>query len=77
MACSTVLLQCCLGCPCHSSFVAALLASVSENPKIKDFVSYGWSEDFDLCNGPQSAETFWTGIECLDPILRPGVISKM
>lgn len=55
----------------------ALLRAVAENPRMKELLGSGWESTFELCNGAPSGETFWTGVECLDPYNRPGVVSKM
>lgn len=69
----------CRGCCCCCLLLpaAALLAALSENPGMKEFLTYGWEPQSELCNGPQSIETLWTGIECVDPEARPGRVSKM
>lgn len=44
---------------------------------MKDLFNSGWTQEAELCNGAPTAEAYWTGVECLDPIARPGVVGKM
>jgi hypothetical protein len=55
----------------------ALLRSLSENPGMKTSLSSGWEATWELCVGAPSSETFWTGIECLDYVNKPGVVGQM
>lgn len=55
----------------------ALLRSLQENPKMKEYLVFGWGAEFELCSGPQSIETLWTGVECVDPEKKPGIVSKL
>jgi hypothetical protein len=56
---------------------AALLRSLQENTNMQEFIIAGWDARFDLCNGPASTETEWTGVTCVDSIFRPGVVAGM
>lgn len=57
------------------------MRSLTENPKLAGGadspLGSGWTAETELCNGPASQETFWTGIGCVDPIRRPGVVSRI
>lgn len=57
----------------------ALLRAAQENKAFLDtnLISSGWQESWELCVGEASSETFWTGIDCLDPINQPGVVQNM
>lgn len=56
---------------------AALLAAALENNRMKQEMNVGWEAVDPLCVGPQTADTLWTGVECKDPINKPGVVGKM
>lgn len=56
---------------------AALLRAAQQNPRMKEFLSSGWEASWELCVGVPTSETFWTGVECLDPINKPGVVRRM
>jgi hypothetical protein len=85
-----VLLVCTVSIPCNcvvslrslsaaaaAAVAVALLRSLGENPSLKTYLDSGWEASWELCIGAPSAETFWTGIACLDPFDRPGVVEKM
>lgn len=56
---------------------SALLASLTENPRMKELLTYGWSSESELCTGVQSIESLWTGVECVDPERQPGRVKAM
>jgi hypothetical protein len=56
---------------------AALLASLAENPRMKELLTYGWTAETELCSGLQSLETLWTGVECVDAELKPGQVRAL
>lgn len=55
----------------------ALFRVLQENPNIASVVNVGWNAQTPLCVGPPTFDAFWTGVYCLDPIQKPGVVGGL
>jgi hypothetical protein len=50
---------------------------MQQNDRLSDVVNWDVFSDEELCIGSQTAVTPWTGVVCLDPINKPGIVDRL